>query len=96
MTLCSLNNWAVVTEQTTHGAPECARHVLIGTVHDHPMLQDGAAVTTSRIVAAVGRLVQTRSGTAYVLGAPSAEYLQWLRDNKLTYDVFEPIKFEGK
>lgn len=53
------------------------------------------AVRTSRMVAAKGRLVSTRSGSVYELGAPRAEYLEWLASRGLAFDEGQPIKIEG-
>ena len=61
-----VSNWSMVTRGTT-------KHI-VGTVVDHPRFDDGSVITTSPVVrvdtdvkAAKGVVVQTRSGSIYIL-----------------------------
>lgn len=57
---------------------------------------DGRAkpIITSEIVAADQRLVATKNGSLYELGAPKAEYLEWLASKGIAFDEAHPIKVE--
>lgn len=88
----TLNNWAVVGNQTPYQAPEMVTKHLSGQVYGHPRFADGEVVTTSAIVKVDGKQVQTASGSAYILGEPSAEWVGWLAEQGVTLDPTNPIK----
>lgn len=72
-----LEQWSVVSSNP-YLPPEFSGK-LSGIVYGHPLQPDGKQVTTSRIKSACGRLVTTRSGTTYELGAAAPEYREWVR-----------------
>lgn len=81
-----INNWWVEASPL-FATPELRGMRLVGDVAGR------AGVTvTSRIVKAEGRLVTTRTGSVYELGAPAPEYLEQLRIEGIAYDEAQPIK----
>lgn len=52
----------------------------------------GDLITTSHIVSASGRTIET-TNTTYILGAIDPKYRKWMKDNDIEYDQREPIKF---
>lgn len=86
-----LENWSIVeTDLDPYKPPECKSKKLSGSVYDHPRFLDGKDITTSRIVGAYQELnnivVETKSGSKYVLGKMSEDYQKWLDENKLIFD----------
>lgn len=72
-----IENWAIVEDIDAYTAPEMVKKRLTGSVYGHPRFEDGKVVTTSSLkeVDMVTRSVLTKSGSKYLLGTPSAEYL---------------------
>lgn len=64
---------------------------LTGVVTGHPRKPDGEEVVTTRIVKVEGRLITTKSGTVYRLGAPSLEYRDHLRVVRPDWDPEDPL-----
>lgn len=90
-----LKNWAIV--ECAFSAPELCRKSLTGNVYGHSDFPEGAPIKTNYINNAEGRKVWTLSGTEYVLeGDPNPEYLAWLNDNKVKFDLNNPIKMLDK
>lgn len=77
-----------ITDWSVGGGPYDAPEVrrLSGT------LENGKQITTSPIVDANGRSVRTRSGSLYLLGDISTDYLKWMQENNIAYDHEQPIK----
>lgn len=72
-----------------------SRPYLPPEAHDHLHVEgdiDGKTKVTSRIVKAEGDLITTKSGSVYQLGAPSADWLQWLAERGKAFDSENPIK----
>jgi hypothetical protein len=67
-------------------APERHDHVhLVGVI-------DGKEKLTSRVVAAKGRIVTTKSGSRYELGEPDPDFVAWCEKRGKPIDPAEPIK----
>jgi len=83
-----LDAWAVEWRKPPGGsawiAPELGSPVLTGTT------PDGRWCTTSTIVGAVGRRVETRN-TVYVLGRIAPRYRAWLREHRPGWDWRRPV-----
>lgn len=75
-----IENWHVSMVGDIYTPPECYVPILCGQVYGHPRFPDGDDINTSDIVNVNGREVTTRSGTLYILGEPSAKYVQWCKD----------------
>ncbi len=77
-----LENWGLCCGQALRNpymAPELQKIYLCGTVYGHPNHQDGKFITTSRVIAVRKKghretMVDTRSGSVYVLGTVDPEY----------------------
>lgn len=85
-----LQNWRVCADP--YAAPEQGRVWLVGVVQGHPRLPDGETIETSPIASADGRLVTTRSGTVYRLGAIDPKYRRWMKGQGIVYDPTYPVK----
>lgn len=74
-------------------APEIADKGLVGVVYNHRRLPDGFAIRSTRIVAAAGRIITTRSGSVYELkGDPDPGYVAFLAANGLPpLDLDNPV-----
>lgn len=84
------NWWVEHHPEDDYLAPEqCPRICLCGEVDAHTR-----PIRTSEIVASDRRLVVTKNGSLYELGAPKAEYLGWLASNGIPFDEAHPIKVE--
>ena len=79
-----IENWSLVPgSDDPYKAPEQVGMSLQGFVYGHPnrpTILEGEYVTTSRIVSANGRIVQTRN-TTYELGTVDPDYLAWHKEN---------------
>lgn len=84
-----LENWSVTFRGDRYTAPELRPPCLQGVVADGP--RAGKSVITSRIVAADGRVVETWSGSKYVLGKIDPKYRAWLREHRPDWDFRNPI-----
>lgn len=89
-----LEQWSVYLDPFK--APESCDKRLVGRVYGHKRHKDGKMVTTSRFVAASGRVVTTASGTVYRLGRICPKYRAWLRENGIPYDSKRPVRVKGK
>ena len=95
--LTRLDDWGVdVAPGDPYQPPEIRGLVLWGVVTGHPRKADGTRVTTSRIVAAEGRVVTTSSGTKYRLGRVSRRYARWCRDKGIRLDRRQPVRVRGR
>jgi hypothetical protein len=94
----TIKDWSVTGAGVgPYTPPELAGIRIHGKVYGHPRFDDGAEITTSSIVRIAGRVVQTASGSIYLLGQPEAEYIVWCKRSGWhipTED--EPIKIKGK
>jgi hypothetical protein len=81
-----LERWSVHTNNP-FDAPECVRIRLRGV-----RTEDDRAVITSYVASVSGREVTTQSGTVYVLGTPSLEYVTWLGENEIPLDIEHLIR----
>jgi len=84
-----LNNWSVISTADPYDAPEAVKTYLHGT-----RSEDNKTVKTSRIVKVNGKEITTKSGSIYVLGTISPEYLQWMKENNIQYNENQPIKIK--
>jgi hypothetical protein len=75
-----IENWSVTSSQGLYDPPECSRVQLKGNVFDHPLHSDGKFVRTSDICQVNGSKVLTNSGSVYILGEPSEEYVDFCRE----------------
>ena len=87
MTTYHLYKWSVVSDNNPWHAPEQRTIQLAGFRDDQPK-----QIVTSSVVKIEGRNITTRSGSVYVLEDISAEYLDWMQENGITYDPNNPIK----
>jgi len=80
-----LENWAVVFNGDAYTPPECMEPRFSGEVYNHPNQKrhyDGKEIVTSPIVKELEQGVyETHSGTVYVLGYASEDYINWVADN---------------
>lgn len=66
---------------------------LSGRVEGHPKKEDGTVVVTSYLTHSLGRDCYTASGNVYELvGDPEPDFLEFLKNNGLTYDAKHPVK----
>jgi hypothetical protein len=91
-----IENWSLsMDNDNPYQAPEQRKKRLHGDVYNHPRLGDLKDVTTSSIVSVDGCMVETRSGTVYELGEPSADYVNWCREHGTRVPTKEePIKMK--
>lgn len=93
MTIARLENWAMVEEGGAYTAPELRRRHLVGNVYGHPgRHHDGKSIRTSRIAAAEGRVVTTKSGQMYLLGVIDPGYRKHLAEHHPDWDPENPIR----
>ncbi len=91
--LVILEGWSVggTVTQSQYMSPELVRKCLIGKVKNHPRFKDGILITTSTIQEAKGRIVKTQN-TNYYLSNIDPEYLKWMEENGIEYNVNNPVK----
>ena len=77
-----LENWSINTTGSLYQAPETAVTHLNGEVYGHDRFPEGHGITTSAVVSSEGNLVMTYSGSTYLLGDPSEDYVKWCRENE--------------
>lgn len=86
-----IENWSTTMEcpsRDPYLAPEADPHVhLQGTVEGRR-----GVVLTTRVVSSRGRIVTTRSGSRYRLGAPAPAFLVYLASKGLAFDEKQPVK----
>jgi hypothetical protein len=76
-------------------APETQDPKLSGEVYGHDRFPDGDNITTSTIIKVEGNVVNTFSGSKYELGQPSADYVEWCREQGCHIPTpEEPIKYQ--
>jgi hypothetical protein len=73
-------------------APELAGICLRGVVFGHPHKEDGTKVITSDIVSVKGLVVETYSGSTYLLGKPSEDFLKYLAEQGRVFNPENPIE----
>lgn len=84
-----IEQWSVVRRDFR--APETGGQSISGKIYGHPEQPDGRHVTTSPMVRVNGHRIETESGSLYLLGEPSREYLEWLRSEGIPFDPKQPI-----
>lgn len=83
--LVKIENWSIIT-------PPISKNVVLhGTVTGHSRVADGSTITTTQIIGVDGRYVYTLNST-YLLGKPSAEFVQDLHRLGLRYNALTPLK----
>lgn len=82
-----LHKWYIVGSNDPFLAPELRSIRLCGYRDD-----DVNKVLTSDVVAVDGRTVTTYSGSTYILEDIDSEYLFWLKQNNIEFDINNPIK----
>lgn len=89
-----LKNWATVADINPYRAPEAMPSLkLRGVVFDHPEIEDGQTIETSSIKKAIGRLVETKSGSVYTLeGDPDPDWSDYLESIGYDLDVENPVQ----
>ncbi len=83
-----LDQWAMHTEtggDWDYMAPEARPVYLSGRVNGKPR-------TTSHVVTAEGAAVMTKSGSMYMLGERSADYVAFMEKQGLVFDPAKPIR----
>jgi len=86
----TLNNW-YVPDIEPFQAPEVKHYLyLIGT-----RSTDNVRVITSHVISTKGRIVRTNSGTLYFLGTVEKEYLDWMNEHNIDFDINNPVKIKG-
>lgn len=93
-----LRHWSVGTRPVTDPfmAPESTPYPTLAGYRRLPGQDQSEEepVITSSIMKADGRVITTYSGSTYTLEEPDPDYIQWMKDNGLTYDPINPIKFK--
>jgi len=59
-------------------------------------VEDGMNIVSSKIEYVEGRSITMHTGNVYILGTPSAEYLQHLQDTGVLYNKENPILMNYK
>lgn len=91
-----LLEWSVVAPNgDPYHAPEFLPRYLHGIAENHPDFPPGTRVTTSRIKAAKGRVVQTGSRSYELVGPPAGGYFEYLLQCGIALDPHEPVKVRG-
>jgi hypothetical protein len=80
MNYIRIAKWSITTHPEPYDPPECMRQFIQGDVYDHPRFPDGTRVTTSAIERVEGPYVITESGSAYIVGTPDPDYVEWCRE----------------
>lgn len=89
-----LKKWATVADMNPYRAPEVPPMLkLRGVVFDHPDIEDGEMVETASIKKAIGRIVETFSGSVYTLeGEPDPEWVSYLTSIGYDLDEENPVQ----
>jgi len=61
--------------------PELQNVHIQGCVYDHSDYTDGTPIVTSKVVQKIDSEIITNSGSRYILGEPSVEYVEWCTEN---------------
>ena len=89
-----LKDWGVHHCDDPYAAPEIRGIMVSGVVHksNTRKIKKGQCILTSKIVSTKGRVLETESGSFYVLvGDPIAAYAAWLKDQKIRYNSDRPV-----
>lgn len=89
-----LKKWATMTDASPYRAPECPPVLCLkGEIYEDDRFEAGKQIVTSPVVKAIGRLVETQSGTVYSLeGEPDQEWVEFLAGIGYDLDIENPIK----
>lgn len=96
--MIKINNWSVIISPgcDTYTPPECLSTSLHGLVDNHPKLGENVWISSSPITNVNGRVIQTLSGSEYILGRIDPEYRKVLRKIRPNWDWKKPITMKGK
>lgn len=84
-----LENWSVAVNDP-YTPPEHAG--LYGEVYDNPKFENGMHIRTSYPVKSEGRIVTTKGGSQYLLGAANPDYVEYLKGIGREIDEENPVK----
>ena len=92
-----LKKWGVIStmkyKDIKYKAPECLLLSLQGYIYNNPNFKDESFVTTSSIMNANGRYIETQSGSIYKLeGEPSESYKKYCKDKNININLENPIR----
>jgi hypothetical protein len=84
--MVKIENWTMVSNLDPYKPPEMQVARLQGFAYGHPRFEDGTFITTSRLIDLdiPNGSAKTSSGSDYVLGQPSADWIDWLKENGFT------------
>lgn len=86
-----INNWSIQMIRGEYQAPEMTVFVLCGIPETGK--HAGTKICTSRIIKTEdGNIVHTKSGSIYKLGAPSNNYLSFLKQNNFKINLQNVFK----
>ena len=93
-----LENWFVLCVGDLYTPPECQSIILCGEIYEHKGRwkdKDGYKIQTSYIKDVEGCIVLTSSGSRYLLGKPSSDYINWCKINGIELPTAEePIRIK--
>jgi hypothetical protein len=75
-----IENWSIHGNIRPYQPPWMQTKHIQGVVLNHPRFKMGSKVTTSAIGAFKGRIVHTKSGSAYRMGNVDKAYAEWWRN----------------
>lgn len=90
--MARLENWYF--EDRGHVIGQQGSIHLHGDIHGHERFKNGAAITTSKLVAYEGDVVITKNGSRYELGAPDSKLYDDAEEAKNT--LFEAIDVSNR
>lgn len=88
-----LENWSIkLYPHSPYAAPETGIPVLTGEVSNHPHVEDGKVVTTSKLefIDTQAMIARTHS-REYSLGEPSEDFTIWLQEHDYTLSQYEKV-----
>lgn len=89
----TIRNWSIISnDDNPYLAPELRSISLRGDVYNSGKFKDGCSITTSPVVSANGRTVETEGGSKYRLGAIDKSYRKFLKKIRPNWDWRNPVK----
>jgi hypothetical protein len=86
---CIIENWHIEGDLFT--PPELAVLKVVGKPINHPDPKfDGSRNIVATVLNANGRIIKTKNST-YKLGTPNKEYINWMKENSISFDPENPI-----
>lgn len=98
-TVLLLDDWSIChrrSEKSLWTPADSMPTCLKGIVSGHPKFGSGKLITTSQIALVEGREITTKSGTIYLLGKVSQQYVKWCHANGIKYDDIKPVQAPQK